>query len=100
NGTNTSPVKRGAWIMDRMLGRPPDPPPQNITAVEPDLRGAVTIRQQLDAHRNNAACAGCHRRIDPPGCALESYDVIGRWRERYRSNELGDNVDAKVGEGH
>jgi hypothetical protein len=100
NGTTTSPVKRGAWIMDRLLGKPPDPPPPNVTVIEPDLRGTTTIRQQLDAHRNNATCAGCHKRIDPPGFALESYDVIGRWRERYRSKELGDPVDAKVGEGH
>lgn len=100
NGTNTSPVKRGAWIMDRLLGRPLDPPPANIAGVEPDLRGTTTIRQQLDAHRNNALCASCHRRMDPPGFAMESYDVIGRWRHRYRSKEQGDRVDAKVGEGN
>lgn len=100
NGTNTSPVKRGAWVIDRLQGRPPDPPPASVTAVEPDLRGAQTIRQQLDAHRNNVSCAACHKRIDPPGFALESYDVIGRFRERYRTKELGDKVSAKVGEGH
>jgi hypothetical protein len=100
NGTTTSPVKRGAWIMDRLLGKPPEPPPPTVTAIEPDLRGTTTIRQQLDAHRHEAVCAGCHRHIDPPGFALESYDVIGGWRERYRSKEEGDIVNAKVAEGH
>jgi hypothetical protein len=100
NGTLTSPVKRGVWIMDRLLGKPPEPPPPNVGEVDPDLRGATTIRQQLDLHRNHASCASCHRSIDPPGFALESYDVIGRWRERYRSKEKGDPVKARVGEGH
>jgi hypothetical protein len=100
NGTTTSPVKRGAWILDRMLGQRPDPPPPSVVAIEPDLRGTTTIRQQLDAHRHEALCATCHRRIDPPGFALENYDVIGEWRERYRSKEQGDKVGVKVGEGH
>lgn len=100
NGTTTSPVKRGAWVLDRLLGTPPDPPPPGIEGIEPDLRGAVTIREQLDRHRSNASCAGCHAKIDPPGFALESYDVIGRYRERYRIREQGDRPDVKVGEGH
>ncbi|MGE3808947.1 MAG: DUF1592 domain-containing protein, partial [Gemmataceae bacterium] len=100
NGTLTSPVKRGAWIMDRLLGKPPEPPPPNVAEVDPDLRGATTIRQQLDLHRNNATCASCHQHFDPPGFALESYDVIGRWRDRYRSKEQGDPVKLRVGEGH
>lgn len=100
NGTLTSPVKRGAWVMDRMVGKTPDPPPPNLTAIDPDLRGTTTIREQLDKHRTDPACAGCHRTIDPPGFALESYDVIGRWRDRYRSKEKGDKVNAFYGEGH
>lgn len=100
NGTTTSPVKRGAWVLDRLLGLPPDPPPPGIPAIEPDVRGAVTIRDQLARHRSHAACASCHARIDPPGFALESYDVIGRYRERYRTLGNGDRVDAMVGEGH
>lgn len=100
NGSITSPVKRGAWVQDRLLGRPPDPPPPNVGEVDPDLRGATTIRQQLDKHRNSPTCAGCHRTIDPPGFALESYDVIGRWRDRYRAKEKGDPVSALAGEGH
>lgn len=84
NGTNTSPVMRGVWVLDRILGQPPLPPPASVPAVEPDIRGATTIRQQLVLHRNNAGCRGCHARIDPPGFALESFDVIGGYRERYR----------------
>ncbi|NDB76150.1 MAG: DUF1588 domain-containing protein, partial [Verrucomicrobia bacterium] len=84
NGTSTSPVIRGVWIMDRILGRPAPPPPPNVPAVEPDIRGAKTIREQLAKHREVETCAGCHARIDPLGFALESYDVIGGWREQYR----------------
>ena len=85
NGTTTSPVLRGAWIMERILGQKPPPPPPSVPAVEPDIRGAVTIRQQLDKHRNLEACAACHTKIDPAGFALESFDVLGGWRERYRA---------------
>ena len=84
NGTTTSPVTRGAWVLDRILGKAPDPPPPDIAAIDPDVRGTTTIRQQLDAHRNNAICAGCHAKLDPPGFALESFDVIGSWRTLYR----------------
>ena len=85
DGTTTTPVKRGAFVMDRLLGQPPSPPPEAVPAVEPDVRGATTIRAQLDLHRNNQACAGCHAKFDPPGFALESFDVIGGERTRYRS---------------
>ena len=84
NGTTTSPVLRGVWILDRILGRPAPPPPPNVPAVEPDIRGAKSIREQLAKHRELESCAGCHARIDPLGFALESYDVIGGWRDRYR----------------
>jgi mono/diheme cytochrome c family protein len=84
NGTTTSPVLRGVWVLDRILGRPVPPPPPNVPAVEPDIRGATTIREQLAQHRATENCAGCHARIDPPGFALENYDVIGGWREKYR----------------
>jgi hypothetical protein len=90
NGTTTSPVPRGAFVMDRLLGKPPEPPPPNIPAIEPDVRGAKTIREQLDKHRSNVACATCHAKIDPPGFALESFDVIGGFRTRYRSIGAGD----------
>lgn len=85
NGTTTSPVPRGAFVLERFLGQPPQPPPPNVAAVEPDVRGATTIRQQLDLHRHDAICASCHAKIDPPGFALESFDVIGAQRLRYQS---------------
>jgi hypothetical protein len=84
DGTRTSPVLRGAWVLDRILGQPPSPPPPDVPAIEPDIRGATTIRQQLDKHRNTPACSTCHQHIDPPGFALESFDPIGNWREFYR----------------
>lgn len=84
NGTYTSPVPRGVWILDRILGTPPSPPPENVAGLVPDIRGATTIREQLEKHRHEEACASCHAEIDPPGFALESFDVIGGWRERYR----------------
>ena len=84
NGTTTSPIVRGAWLADRILGKPVRPPPPNVPAVEPDIRGAKNIRDQLAKHREVESCAGCHAKMDPLGFALESYDVIGGWRERYR----------------
>jgi hypothetical protein len=88
NGTTTSPVLRGAWIMERIIGQPPPPPPPSVPAVEPDIRGATTIRELLDKHRAQASCNACHAKIDPAGFALESFDILGGWRERYRA--LGD----------
>ncbi len=92
NGTTTSPVLRGAWVLDRILGTPPPRPPVNVAALEPDIRGATTIREQLAKHRQIATCASCHRSIDPPGFALESFDVIGGWRENYRTIGNGQEV--------
>jgi hypothetical protein len=85
NGTTTSPVLRGHWITERILGLETPPPPPTVKAVEPDIRGAVTIRQQLDKHRADVSCASCHSKMDPPGFALESFDVMGGFRERYRA---------------
>jgi mono/diheme cytochrome c family protein len=92
NGTNTSPVTRGAWVMDRILGTPPPKPPADVPALEPDIRGATTIREQLAKHRQIATCAACHAKIDPPGFALESFDVIGGYRENYRTTGNGGPV--------
>ena len=96
NGTTTSPVVRGAWITERILGQPVPPPPAAVPAVEPDIRGATTIREQLAKHRTEPTCRSCHARIDPPGFALESFDVFGGWRDRYRG--IGEK-DGKVEEG-
>jgi hypothetical protein len=89
NGTTTSPVLRGAWIMERILGQKPPPPPPSVPALEPDIRGAVTIRQQLDQHRKLESCAACHAKMDPAGFALENFDVMGGWRDRYRAEGEG-----------
>ena len=88
NGTNTSPVVRGVWVMERILGQTPPPPPPGVPGVEPDIRGAQTLRELLDKHRNQDNCRNCHKLIDPPGFALESFDPIGGWRERFRG--MGD----------
>jgi len=92
NGTTTSPIIRGNWLLSRILDRPPPKPPENIEAVEPDIRGATTIRNQLAKHRDLPQCAGCHKIIDPHGFALENFDVIGGWRAYYRSIGEGAEV--------
>ncbi|YCM45452.1 DUF1592 domain-containing protein [Verrucomicrobiaceae bacterium 227] len=97
NGTTTSPVLRGNWILERVLGQIMSPPPPGTPAVEPDIRGAETIRQQLEKHREMTSCNSCHSRMDPPGFALESFDVLGAWRGHYRA--LGDKKDAAPGFG-
>jgi hypothetical protein len=89
DGTRTSPVLRGKWVIDRILGQPPSPPPPDTPALEPDIRGATTIPQQLDKHRKTPACASCHRHIDPPGFAMASFDVIGGWHDFYRATQPG-----------
>ncbi|MCB1211749.1 MAG: DUF1592 domain-containing protein, partial [Verrucomicrobiales bacterium] len=92
NGTSTSPVVRGAWIMDRIMGQPPPPPPASVPAVEPDIRGAKTIRDLLALHTTSKSGSGCHARFDPVGLALENFDIFGGWRTRYRGMEEGDRV--------
>jgi len=97
NGTTTSPVKRGAFVMDKILGIVPTPPPPDAGAIEPDVRGATTIREQLDKHRRNATCAGCHAKMDPYGFALERFDVTGEWRGQYRAvGATGSEEDRKL----
>src|SRR6266403_5037373 len=78
--------------MERILGTPPPRPPADVPSIEPDIRGATTIREQLAKHRQIASCASCHNKIDPPGFALENFDVIGGWREQYRTIGKGDPV--------
>lgn len=92
NGTTTSPVPRGNFVLANLLGQPAPPPPPNVAGLEPDTRGATTIREQLHAHRADPVCAGCHAVIDPPGLALESFDPIGGWRTRYRAT--GEEIES------
>jgi hypothetical protein len=94
NGSVTSPVTRGVWINERILGNHIPPPPSGVPAIDPDTRGATTIREQLVQHRADERCAGCHAKIDPPGFALESFDVIGGERDRYRSLHEGNTLMA------
>ncbi len=96
DGTRTSPVLRGAWILKHLLGTPSPPPPPGVSAVEPDIRGATTIRQQLAKHRDHDSCNRCHRKIDPPGFALEAFDVIGAEREWYRTRSNGKYIKRTI----
>ena len=96
NGTNTSPVVRGVWVMERILGETPPPLPSGIPGVEPDIRGTTTLRDLLAQHRNSPDCQSCHQLIDPPGFALEQFDPIGGFRERFRSIGEGERVDVTI----
>lgn len=94
NGIDTSPVIRGIWVLENILGTPPSPPPPDVEPLEPDIRGATTIRDQLDKHRKVETCYECHRKIDPLGFALENYDPIGGWRDYYpRGSKTGPLID-------
>lgn len=94
NGSTTSPVIRGVWMLERLLGEHVSPPPPNVPAVEPDVRGATSIREMLVKHQASQDCAACHKKIDPPGFALENFDPAGRWREAYgRGGRGGAEVD-------
>ncbi|QDV44560.1 hypothetical protein Enr13x_44260 [Stieleria neptunia] len=86
NGTSTSPVTRGNFVLTNFLGTPPAPPPPSVGSIEPDTRGKTTIREILAAHRDMETCNQCHKHIDPPGFALESFDPIGGYRTRYRAS--------------
>ena len=99
NGTTTSPVLRGVWISERILGRTVPPPPSGVPPLEPDTRGAKTIREQLAQHRSQPFCNSCHARIDPAGFALESFDVAGAQRDRYRALSEGPTPGPKPAEG-
>lgn len=96
NGTNTSPVVRGVYVMERFLGTTPPPPPPGIPGVEPDIRGGTTLREILERHRDVESCRSCHQLIDPPGFALESFDPIGGHRTRFRTLGQGDKAIKEV----
>jgi hypothetical protein len=89
----TSAVKRGDWVLRRILGTPVPPPPADAGSIPADdvLGDGKTVRARLEAHRQNPTCANCHARIDPLGFALEYYDALGRWRNEYRD---GEPIDA------
>jgi hypothetical protein len=89
NGVETSPVTRGAWISENILGVKPPPPPDVVPAIEPDVSGTTTIRQRLAKHSTDRACAECHRKIDPYGFSLEAFDPIGRTRATYPKPKKG-----------
>ncbi|MDO8541281.1 MAG: DUF1592 domain-containing protein [Opitutaceae bacterium] len=91
NGIETSPVIRGVWLLENILGTPPAPPPDNVPPIDPDIRGAKSMREILSKHRDNAACYDCHRRIDPLGFALENFDPIGAWRTQYSKGKPIDS---------
>ena len=83
NGVDTSPVVRGIYVMNKLLDYTPPPPPDDVPEIEPDVTGATTLREQLVKHRADATCSQCHNKIDPAGFALENFDAIGAWREKY-----------------
>ncbi|MCA9210767.1 MAG: DUF1592 domain-containing protein, partial [Planctomycetales bacterium] len=100
NGTTTSPVVRGAWVMEKLLGKPPPPPPKTVPAIAPDIRGVSTIRELLAKHTESPTCAACHAKFDPVGFALENFDIMGAWRDRYRGLEQGEKITGIDRAGH
>ena len=82
NPTRTSPVKRGKWVLDQILGTPPPPPPPDVPTLDEEKRLSGSLRKVMEQHRENALCASCHRRMDPIGFAFENYDAVGAWREK------------------
>ncbi len=93
DGSSTSPVTRGAFVVTNLLGQPPSPPPASVSFNEPDTRGATTIREQLEKHRDLESCALCHNHIDPPGFAMESFDPVGGFRTTYRRTDGKEALD-------
>ncbi|MGE0378276.1 MAG: DUF1588 domain-containing protein, partial [Planctomycetaceae bacterium] len=81
NPTRTSPVKRGKWILDNILGEPPPPPPAGVEELEESAQALGTLRERMEEHRRSESCAICHRRMDPLGFGLENFDAVGAWRE-------------------
>lgn len=90
NGVDTSPVVRGIWILDNLLGTPSPPPPPDVPVIEPDMRGALTIREMYAKHRMDDSCNLCHKKIDPLGFSLENFDATGVWRTKYENGQAVD----------
>ena len=85
DGQQSSPIRRGAWVSEVLVGNTLAPPPENVSSIEPDSSGATTIREQLELHKEKESCAVCHQHMDPYGFALESFDATGQFRDRYRA---------------
>lgn len=100
NGVDTSPVIRGVWVLENVLGTPPAPPPPDVEPLPVDTREATGIRERLKLHRTNAACYSCHVKIDPMGFAFENFDVVGRWRDRYKGARDPINTSATMANGN
>ena len=96
NGTNTSPVLRGVWVLERIMGTTPPPPPAGVPGVEPDTRGALTLREILEKHRDSPNCNSCHTKIDPLGFALEVFNPVGSYRENFRTMGKGKRAGGIV----
>ncbi len=96
NGTTTSPVRRGAFVLEQLLGIVPKPPPPSAGSIEPDTRGTTTVREQLAKHKTLATCAGCHTKLDPYGFAMERFDVTGAWRDQYRASHAREDFSRIV----
>lgn len=90
NGVETQPVERGIWVLENLLGTPPSPPPPDVQPIEPDTRGVNTIRELMAKHRTIATCNECHKKIDPIGLAMEKFDHLGRFRQRYTTGSAID----------
>jgi hypothetical protein len=100
-GNRTSPVLRGAWVLDNIYGTPPEAPPPGVEAFKETEVGqkALTVRERLERHRTNPSCNGCHGVMDPLGFALENFDVVGAWRERDRDADSAIDANGKLSNG-
>lgn len=98
DGVDSHPIRRGVWLLDRIMHDPPPPPPPQVPQLDPDdpdFRG-LTLKQQIELHRKPSSCAGCHRGIDPWGIALENFDATGRWRESVAAGDSETRIDSST----
>ena len=99
NPTRTSPVKRGKWVLENLLGTPPPPPPPDVPNLDDKTRKLTgTLRDQMVQHRENPVCASCHARMDPIGFSLENFDAIGAWRDQEGTNSIDSSGQLISGE--
>ncbi len=98
NPTRTSPVKRGKWVLENLLGTPPPPPPPNVPALDDEKQLTGSLRQQMEQHRANPICASCHARMDPIGFGLENFDAAGWWRDKDGNTDIDASGQLLTGE--